>query len=488
MITLDAKSKKAASSSLLLLLQKNEKNEKNKTQFSDLLKNVDVSTIQKDGKNESKNSRISQNSQQIIENLKNTLKDEANPQNDNEVLELNEHLTATLNNKELKELIQNAKTYLKDKILSSDGYKQSQIKELPNTLEGLLKVAKLLDIDVSKITLQEVQEFSTATEKTSNQDRSLAQDVLRKSEQGSDSKVVEANDTHIVEQSQTIKNDISIIENMPKKEAIKEQKQVVNIKEFPIFKAQDTAEYTTTEHLMQSKLNSEQKTVPTQKDRADEVLRTLLQTSKASSTINNDLNLGVDFSVDSAKVIAPKAKKDDDASLSDLLQNSSKNDDTFVSQDIGIVKSNNDLDVKINEAKQMIKYLSSDIKNAIDEYKSPFTRVKVQLNPQNLGEVDLTVVQRGNNLHINLSSNNAAINTLSMNLNDLKIQLNNNGINNATFNFSSNSQDAQSSYSNQQQQSGQNHQRAATEYSYFDKEEQNEEILSSLEIVVPRYI
>ena len=51
--------------------------------------------------------------------------------------------------------------------------------------------------------------------------------------------------------------------------------------------------------------------------------------------------------------------------------------------------------MKLNEAKQMIKYLAPDVKSAIEDYKSPFTRVKLQLNPQKLGEVDLTIVQRG---------------------------------------------------------------------------------------------
>jgi len=141
--------------------------------------------------------------------------------------------------------------------------------------------------------------------------------------------------------------------------------------------------------------------------------------------------------------------------------------------------------VKLNEAKQMMKYLSSDVKTAIEDYKSPFTRVKIQLNPQKLGEVDLTIVQRGKNLHVNLSSNNAAINTLSMNVNELRTQLSNNGINNATFNFSNQSD---SSNSSSQQQSRQHGRQAEKEYSYFENEESNERVLSSLEIIVPQYV
>ncbi len=148
----------------------------------------------------------------------------------------------------------------------------------------------------------------------------------------------------------------------------------------------------------------------------------------------------------------------------------------------GVLKADS-FEVKLNEAKQMIKYLSADVKTAIEDYKSPFTRVKIQLNPQKLGEIDLTIVQRGNNLHINMSSNNTAINALSMNVSELKTQFTNNGINNATFNFS-NQSDSQNS---QQQQSRQNQRQAEQEYNYYENEDAREEILSSLEIVVPQY-
>ena len=142
-------------------------------------------------------------------------------------------------------------------------------------------------------------------------------------------------------------------------------------------------------------------------------------------------------------------------------------------------KTADTLDVKIHEAKQMMKYLSQDIKRAIDEYKPPFSRVKVKLNPQRLGEMDLTVVQRGKNVHINLSSNNAALNVLTNNLHELRTQLNQNGINNATFNFNSDAH-------NQQQQKEQRQGRK--QYEYFVNEEENEEQSRSLEIIVPRYI
>jgi len=145
-------------------------------------------------------------------------------------------------------------------------------------------------------------------------------------------------------------------------------------------------------------------------------------------------------------------------------------------------------EVKLNEAKQMIKYLSSDVKSAIEDYKSPFTRVKIQLNPQKLGEVDLTIVQRGKNLHVSISSNNSAINTLAMNANELRTQLSNSGINNAILNFNNSSQGNESNAG--QQQSHQHEQQAHKEYRTireFENEDSNEDISNSLEIILPQY-
>jgi flagellar hook-length control protein FliK len=157
------------------------------------------------------------------------------------------------------------------------------------------------------------------------------------------------------------------------------------------------------------------------------------------------------------------------------------------------IKSTNSLDVKIKEAKTMIKYLSEDIKKSIEEYRPPFMRIKLQLNPKNLGEMDLTVVQRGSSMHITLSSNNAAINMLSLNQADLRAQLQHSGIQNASLNFSSSDQHSDHAGSSAHQQEQRERQHAAREYKYASKGESDlgeasEEILSSLEIVIPKYI
>lgn len=246
-----------------------------------------------------------------------------------------------------------------------------------------------------------------------------------------------------------------------------------------------TPKEVTTEQLVQvrsSALSSKEVNRP--KVKADETLKLLLRGEKVAK--KESAGLTPDFSVATARVIAPTATTEVSKKLESLFSGEgSENAHTSKSEAIQIPKADS-FDLKLHEAKQMTKYISADVKTAIEDYKSPFTRVKVQLNPERLGAVELTVVQRGKNLHINLSSNNAAINALAMNANDLKVQLTNNGINNATLNFNNSSQSSENSFSGGQQNSQQQRE-ANREYNYFENEESSEEVLNSLEIVVPHY-
>ncbi len=488
---------------------------------------------------------------------------------DSEPLELNPKIIQNLSVKEVKTLIAGAKEYLKEKILQSDGFKDVQIKELPKTLKGLSALAKKIGIDISKITIEEVQtKIAKPVLNTLEPKRTLKEEVKLqvqsdvkelksipkeqvalkqevKLQVKGDAKElkstpkeqvvlkeevklqvkstpkeqvalkevktrVEPKNTLKEEVKLQVQSDVRELKNTPKEQVVPKDvalnevkkkvtikaddknqaiqivedkkidapKQAVVAKETPLFKAQIPKEHTTEQLVATKAFKVEEKTP---KVRADETLKLLLRGEKLSHT---NSALTADFSVATARVIAPTATSEAVKSLESLLHGESSESSTTSKTDgLSTLKADS-FEVKLNEAKQMIKYLSSDVKTAIEDYKSPFTRVKVQLNPQKLGEIDLTIVQRGKNLHISLSSNSAAINTLSLNANELRAQLSNNGIHNTSLNFSNNSQGENQNH----QQNRQNEQREATqEYSFFENEEQNEEILSSLEILVPNY-
>jgi flagellar hook-length control protein FliK len=489
MILMDMKNSKTVSSPLNLSTSK----DKPLFSFSDLLR----------GASEKKEGKAIQNGslalafgseEKSIKSAKSLLKTDnlasliLSSDEEQELLELNSKLASNLTSSEMKTLISDAKNYLKDIIQNSDGYKKAEIKELPKTLGGLIEAAKKFGIDIGKISIEEVKKSSQTaiqvakTDKDGAIDLSSSSEILSK-EIAQDKKAQHASEKQIPINQQITQTQLS--------NEMKNDEKVVQVqKETPLFKAQTLSEHTTTEQIVQAKANNLSKAdQKTSKDKSDESLKLLLSDEKSSQ---NTISAVSDLSA--LKVAPAAATQENTKTLEQLLRGES-----FISeqsqQDAKVealsTHKADSFEVKVNEAKQMIRYLSDDIKNAIDEYKSPFTRVKVQLNPAHLGEIDLTIVQRGKNLHVNLSSNNAAINTLIMNSNELRVQLNNSGINNATLNFSDTSQQggyADNQNSGAEQQKRQNEQKAHTEYSYFENEEAHEEVLSSLEIVVPRYI
>ena len=300
--------------------------------------------------------------------------------------------------KYIKSLVEDAKVYLKQQItIVEQKMPQSQkTSQLPQTLQGLVQVAKDLKIDVAKISVEEFSQKGT---------KALAESVQPK--------------------------------EMPK-----------NIKSRASFQA-----YISTQEIVDTK--------------------------------NVHIPQKNDISLQTAKVIGLQAT----APQEKVVEKEIAIETPHKTETIQVQKTDT-LDVKIHEAKQMVRYLSQDVKNAIENYKAPFTRIKVQLNPQKLGEVELTVVQRGKNLHVNLSSNNSAINTLALHVNDLKMQFQHNGIQNASFNFNGNAQqsaDMGANSGNNANAQQQNREQAQREYNYFDINEETEEIQSSLEIVVPNY-
>jgi len=491
MISLDnsttSKTEVKSSSSLL---STGKDNEKSNLSFSELLKGIKlkgeskdiedgvlVLNIEDDKLSTKKDEKSLSKNDALLSLLKNDDKDlKIKDLLKAESLELNpkiiESISDKLTIKEVKSLIIEAKQYLKSKILNTDAFKNSEIKELPKTLKGLVSVAQKLGVDLSKITIEEIKSQGLKP-KQNILDTNIEKNIDAKDRKVSvslETKKIQIKDTSI--SSNTIINNQKEVE-LPK-EILKQpifQEKLITKKEF------STAELIQARETKEFKVENKKP-----KNKADETLRMLLSGDKIEK---KTVSLNPDISIASAKVIVPEMKSEVTKGLESLLHVDTTESNSKAEQLITTHKTGS-LEVKLNEAKQMVKYLSQDVKQAIDDYKSPFTRIKVQLNPQKLGEVDLTVIQRGKNLIVNLSSNNVAINTLAMNVNELRAQLNNNGINNATLNFNNNSQSEQQNSSGQQNNHNEQRQ-AQKEYNYFDNEEQNEEILSSLEIVVPSY-
>ncbi|ECR1688917.1 flagellar hook-length control protein FliK [Campylobacter coli] len=118
---------------------------------------------------------------------------------------------------------------------------------------------------------------------------------------------------------------------------------------------------------------------------------------------------------------------------SENVDKNSLDDLNSLVKDLNKISQNNTKNIT---PKETLQYFSQDLKAAMEQYKAPITKLSITLNPHNLGEVEVTLVQRGNNLHINFNSNTNAMNLFIQNQAEFKNSLVNMGFTGLEMNFS----------------------------------------------------
>jgi len=137
-----------------------------------------------------------------------------------------------------------------------------------------------------------------------------------------------------------------------------------------------------------------------------------------------------------------KAKQQEQQSKDSWI---SKIGSTFEAQSLIEVKptaslqqTQSNLSDKIFDAKTTIKHFASALKEQIQEYKPPISRLTLTLNPKNLGELDIVIRSRGDSLTVQISSTTAqALQILAQNSMELRQNLQNMGFENLSMQFSS---------------------------------------------------
>lgn len=118
---------------------------------------------------------------------------------------------------------------------------------------------------------------------------------------------------------------------------------------------------------------------------------------------------------------------------SENVDKNSLDDLNSLVKDLNKISQNNTKNIT---PKETLQHFSQDLKAAMDQYKAPITKLSITLNPNNLGEVEVTLIQRGNNLHINFNSNTNAMNLFIQNQAEFKNSLVNMGFTGLEMNFS----------------------------------------------------
>lgn len=437
------------------------------------------------------------------------LRDEENEQlpsdNQHDSTLLNAKITTDLPSRQINELIEKAKVYLKDEI-----NRIADVKEMPKTLKGLVLLANKFGIDLSKITLDQAQEKTISAEaktvfRTATTDKTtpLLQTNTRSDESRTGLNTIPT--AELIQKSQPLEPKAQMkpepLQTLLQKEASSAASKHVSAHEAPAPLKDAPAAAAKAEQLIQqtvaraetSVVPADKKSEPKSKKETAETRTATVQTAAGKSVSQNITPMQSAVVTEENALSATASKQPLFSSALNELIHSETRDSEAVQENthkavdtisrsapsLSSVAAADPLEIKINEAKQTMRHFAGDIKEAIENYKPPFTRLKIQLHPVKLGEVDVTMIQRGNNLHININSNTTAITTLSQNATELRSQLSQNGLGNATMNFSSSS--------NSEQQQQQQRQHLAELYEQFENSE-NFELIENLEIIIPKYV
>lgn len=194
------------------------------------------------------------------------------------------------------------------------------------------------------------------------------------------------------------------------KETIKE---TLNVKDF--MQKEFTQKETSKENLKDVKLNHLSEGLKITSENLTKVVQNKTSENLFSELLNKEL-----FTKENGENTATNTEKSGIDDLNNLVK------------DLSRVNQNQ----KIISPKETLQYFSKDLKEAMEQYKAPITKLSITLNPSNLGEVEVTLVQRGANLHINFNSNHNAMNLFLQHQAEFKNSLVNMGFTGLEMNFS----------------------------------------------------
>lgn len=137
-------------------------------------------------------------------------------------------------------------------------------------------------------------------------------------------------------------------------------------------------------------------------------------------------------------------------------------------------------------AREALSSFINQFEQEVKKFKPPMRQISMELSPKELGNIELTITQRGNSLHISVVSNPQALQLFAQNHGELRQNLLNAGFEGVDLSFSSsNGQSGQSGGGNQDSEQKQE---ANSPDSLAQKSQNSAEgEILAMEITLPRY-
>ncbi|ECQ7085847.1 flagellar hook-length control protein FliK [Campylobacter jejuni] len=372
--------------------------------LSQTLKNLDSMLSSKESKHE-KNDKVKSKIEEDATDAKNTLK---NIKND----EFAKNLTEELNIKDKK----NQDNLNKEN--TKDVKNNEQIKKDEKELNSLNKDNNLKDL-IKDSAKQDKNSNKELKDNVSTQDLTSLKDLNKdfNKELNKNQEKNNLNQENIQDQNKNLKNNNQNL-NLDKnsnKEIVKDTQNLASNltqKDFSLNKEpknNNKENKDIKQNFFDQKLNFENLN-KTQ----------VVQNKENNANFNNNTNKET-FTQEQTKTHSENVDKNSLDELNSLVK------------DLNKVTQNNARNIT---PKETLQHFSQDLKEAVDQYKAPITKLSITLNPNNLGEVEVTLIQRGNNLHINFNSNTNAMNLFIQNQAEFKNSLVNMGFTGLEMNFS----------------------------------------------------
>lgn len=242
--------------------------------------------------------------------------------------------------------------------------------------------------------------------------------------------------------------------NKEENKEIKENKDIKDIKENKEVKNQTANTQTHTQNIQnQVKQNNEKNEI---------------NIKMQNITKENEENLNTQENKNTTFLLNTQESKSDESTVENIESKASilKNDNLII----------NNIKLDKEQIKSTINTFAQDFKDELAKFKAPIHKVDINLNPKELGEINVTMIARGNNLHINLNSQNQnTLNLFIQNQQEFKNSMVNMGFTGINMNFGDKKEQEQ-----QQRQHNQN-----TKRNSFNDEEENN---APIEIVLNRYL
>ncbi len=348
---------------------------------------------------------------------KNEKKDKAEIKNDNDTLELKNASKNLVQSDSLKELDQENLANNDKKLPNQEPQNKDKV-DIKNDKNVLLNESlKKDDKEFKNVIKDNVQDKTLTQEKPLGNKEGLSQETNNIKNTKDLNQILDKNTDFNEDLKEQVKNENTNFSKTSNKENIRDSQNLslnLNSKDFNLNKDDKTSNKDNT--LKEVKQNFTE-----QKVSFENLNKAQFVSNKDNVNLTHHSMNKENYTQEQSKTQSENTERNPLDELNSLVK------------DLNKVSQNNTKNIT---PKETLQHFSQDLKEAMDQYKAPITKLSITLNPHNLGEVEVTLVQRGNNLHINFNSNTNAMNLFIQNQAEFKNSLVNMGFTGLEMNFS----------------------------------------------------